>query len=207
MYFNTDTITNLKDKLLLCAINEFAEYGYEGARIDNIVNAADCSKQTLYHHYGNKEKLFIAVIEYSWNDIRTKEMAVKLTEGDPKGNLSKLIDFTWDYYIHNMWFLKIVNTENQNKGEHLKKSLKIKEINKNHLSIMDQIVLEGKKLNIFRKDIIPVHVNISIAALGFYYLINQHTLGFIYNMEMASKENLDQRHVIIKDTITRWVSV
>ncbi len=65
MYLDTSHAQNLKEKLLLCAVNEFAEYGYEGARVDNIVKAAGCSKQTVYHHFGNKENLFIEVLEYT----------------------------------------------------------------------------------------------------------------------------------------------
>lgn len=73
MYLDTSNVQSLKEKLLLCAVNEFAEYGYEGARVDNIVKAAGCSKQTVYHHFGNKENLFIEVLEYTWNDIRQKK--------------------------------------------------------------------------------------------------------------------------------------
>lgn len=40
MYLDTSNVQSLKEKLLLCAVNEFAEYGYEGARVDNIVKAA-----------------------------------------------------------------------------------------------------------------------------------------------------------------------
>lgn len=206
MYLDTDKETNLKDKLLLCAINEFAECGYEGARVENIVKAAGCSKQTVYHHYGNKENLFIAVLEYTWNDIRSKERAIEMPEDNPKENLSKIIDFTWDYYINNPWFLKIVNSENQSKGVHLKKSKKIAEINCNHISIMTKIIDDGQKKKIFRNDLDPIQVNISIAALGFFYLINQHTLSHIYNIPMTSDEYLNVRHLIIKDTILRWVS-
>ncbi|BCT65773.1 putative ytfA protein [Escherichia coli 3-475-03_S3_C2] len=39
---------------------------------------------------------------------------------------------------------------------------------------------EGKKYNIFKPGIDPLQVNINIAALGGYYLINQHTLGLVY---------------------------
>ena len=69
MYLDTSNVQSLKEKLLLCAVNEFAEYGYEGARVDNIVKAAGCSKQTVYHHFGNKENLFIEVLEYTSTTI------------------------------------------------------------------------------------------------------------------------------------------
>mgnify|MGYP000547403108 CR=1 FL=1 len=72
MYIDTSNVQSLKEKLLLCAVNEFAEYGYEGARVDNIVKAAGCSKQTVYHHFGNKENLFIEVLEYNLERYSTK---------------------------------------------------------------------------------------------------------------------------------------
>ena len=205
MYLEVDGDDNLKKKLLLCAINEFAEYGYEGARVDNIVKAAGCSKQTVYHHYGNKENLFIAVLEYSWNDIRTKEAALTFEDDKPLENIEKIIDFTWDYYTRNIWFLKIVNSENQSKGVHLRKSRLIEDINHKHINIMNGIIKNGQSMNLIRDDIDPVHLNINIAALGFFYLINQHTLSHVYNMKLTSPDALEIRRDVIKDTIMRWV--
>lgn len=205
MYLEVDDDDNLKRKLLLCAVNEFAEYGYEGARVDNIVKAAGCSKQTVYHHYGNKEKLFISVLEYSWCDIRSKEAALVFEEGKPIENLERIIDFTWDYYTKNIWFLKIVNSENQSKGVHLRQSELIEEINRPHLDIMNRIIKDGRDMKLFRAGIDPVHLNINIAALGFFYLINQHTLSHVYKMKLTSHEALNVRHQVIKDTIMRWV--
>ena len=95
MYIDTSNAQSLKEKLLLSAVNEFAGYGYEGARVDNIVKAADCSKQTVYHHFGNKENLFIEVLEYTWNDIRQKEKSLDVSGLSPAQAIEKIIDFTW----------------------------------------------------------------------------------------------------------------
>lgn len=205
MYFSIDGEENLKQKLLLSAINEFAEYGYEGARVDNIVKAAGCSKQTVYHHYGNKENLFIEVLEYTYNDIRSKEALLTYDDDKPVENLEKIIDFTWDYYCKNIWFLKIINTENQSRGIHLKKSEKIEGINSKHITIMSGIIKKGESMGLFRDGIDPVHLNISIAALGFFYLVNQHTLSHVYGLDITSTESLKKRHEVIKETIMRWV--
>lgn len=205
MYFSIDGEENLKRKLLLCAINEFAEYGYEGARVDNIVKNAGCSKQTVYHHYGNKENLFIEVLEYTYDDIRSKESMLVYDVDNPVENLEKIIDFTWNYYRDNIWFLKIINTENQSRGVHLKKSTRIAEINSKHINIMSGIVQKGEAQGVFRSHIDPVQLNISIAALGFFYLVNQHTLSHVYKFELTEPEALEKRHQVIKDTIMRWV--
>ncbi|MDA6550478.1 TetR/AcrR family transcriptional regulator, partial [Escherichia coli] len=187
--------------------HEFAEYGYEGARVDNIVKAAGCSKQTVYHHFGNKENLFIEVLEYTWNDIRQKEKALDFSDLPPQKAIEKIIDFTWDYYIANPWFLKIVHSENQSKGVHYAKSQRLLEINHAHLQLMESLLDEGKKHNIFKPDIDPLQVNINIAALGGYYLINQHTLGLVYHISMVSPQALEARRKVIKETILSWLLV
>jgi AcrR family transcriptional regulator len=207
MYLDTSHAQNLKERLLLCAVNEFAEYGYEGARVDNIVKAADCSKQTVYHHFGNKENLFIEVLEYTWNDIRQKEKSLDVSDLSPAKSIEKIIDFTWDYYIGNPWFLKIVHSENQSKGVHYAKSKRLPEINCTHLQLMESLLEEGKRLNIFKPDIDPLQVNINIAALGGYYLINQYTLGMVYHISMVSPQALEARRRVIKETILNWLLV
>ncbi len=207
MYIDTSNAQSLKEKLLLCAVNEFAEYGYEGARVDNIVKAADCSKQTVYHHFGNKENLFIEVLEYTWNDIRQKEKALDVSGLSPAQAIEKIIDFTWDYYIANPWFLNIVHSENQSKGVHYAKSKRLPEINYSHLELMASLLEKGKALNIFRQDIDPLQVNINIAALGGYYLINQHTLGLVYHISMVSPQALEARRKVIKETIMSWLLI
>ncbi|ECW3429262.1 TetR/AcrR family transcriptional regulator [Salmonella enterica] len=207
MYIDTSNAQSLKEKLLLCAVNEFAEYGYEGVRVDNIVKAADCSKQTVYHHFGNKENLFIEVLEYTWNDIRQKEKALDVSGLSPAQAIEKIIDFTWDYYIANPWFLNIVHSENQSKGVHYAKSKHLPEINYSHLELMASLLEKGKALNIFKQDIDPLQVNINIAALGGYYLINQHTLGLVYHISMVSPQALEARRKVIKETIMSWLLI
>ncbi|ECC1662068.1 TPA: TetR/AcrR family transcriptional regulator [Salmonella enterica subsp. salamae] len=207
MYIDTSNAQSLKEKLLLCAVNEFAEYGYEGARVDNIVKAAECSKQTVYHHFGNKENLFIEVLEYTWNDIRQKEKALDVSGLSPAQAIEKIIDFTWDYYIANPWFLNIVHSENQSKGVHYAKSKRLPDINYSHLELMASLLEKGKALNIFKQDIDPLQVNINIAALGGYYLINQHTLGLVYHISMVSPQALEARRKVIKETILSWLLI
>lgn len=44
------------------AIAEFVQHGYVGASVDSIAARASVSKPTIYSHFGNKERLFLAVI-------------------------------------------------------------------------------------------------------------------------------------------------
>lgn len=52
-----------KSRILDAALAEFAAHGIAGARVDRIAAAAACNKNLLYVYFGNKEKLFGAVLE------------------------------------------------------------------------------------------------------------------------------------------------
>src|SRR5277367_2789345 len=51
-----------RERILSAALKEFAAKGYAGARVDIIARRAAINKRMLYHYFGNKEKLFRAVL-------------------------------------------------------------------------------------------------------------------------------------------------
>ncbi|AEW98847.1 TetR family transcriptional regulator [Streptantibioticus cattleyicolor] len=57
-------------RIFEAAAAEFAEHGLAGARVDRIATAADANKQAIYLYYGNKEKLFAAVLRAKLEEIR-----------------------------------------------------------------------------------------------------------------------------------------
>ncbi|MEV7973958.1 TetR family transcriptional regulator [Cellulomonas sp. NPDC089187] len=51
-------------RLLDAAVTEFAEHGPAGARIDRVAAAAGVNKERIYSYFGNKHKLFDAVLAH-----------------------------------------------------------------------------------------------------------------------------------------------
>jgi TetR/AcrR family transcriptional regulator len=51
-----------RERILRAALKEFAAHGFAGARVDVIARRAAINKRMLYHYFGNKEKLFRAVL-------------------------------------------------------------------------------------------------------------------------------------------------
>jgi AcrR family transcriptional regulator len=52
-----------RDKILHAALDVFAEKGYHRALVDDIVRASRTSKGAVYHHFPNKEALFLALVD------------------------------------------------------------------------------------------------------------------------------------------------
>lgn len=53
----------LRRHILFTAKDVFLETGYERASMDTVASRAETSKRTLYAHFENKDKLFLAVME------------------------------------------------------------------------------------------------------------------------------------------------
>ena len=52
-----------RDRILQAALQVFAGKGYHGAAVDDIVRASRTSKGAVYHHFPNKEALFLALVD------------------------------------------------------------------------------------------------------------------------------------------------
>ena len=51
-----------RERILDAAVVEFAAEGFTGARVDSIADKAGVNKRMLYHYFGNKQDLFLAII-------------------------------------------------------------------------------------------------------------------------------------------------
>jgi TetR/AcrR family transcriptional regulator len=57
-----DKVENTKDKILAVAANHFADFGFEGTRMDKIAKDACVNKASIYYNIGNKETLYAMVL-------------------------------------------------------------------------------------------------------------------------------------------------
>ena len=90
--------------ILAAAVTEFTEKGYAGARIDAIALKSGVNKRMIYHYFGDKDGLYLAVLESAYVGIRELEAKLQLTDLEPVQAIERLIDFTWDYFIEHRSF-------------------------------------------------------------------------------------------------------
>ena len=177
--------------ILAAAVKEFTERGYEGARVDNIADRAGVNKRMLYHYFGNKQALYVAVLEGSYTAIRSAEHGLHLSDRDPVDGITDLVQFTWRYYLAHPEFLSLLNTENLHRAKFLKRSARIFE----RISVL---LRRGAEQGVFREGLDAVKVYVSIAALGFFYLSNRWTLSTIFRRDLLAKDEVENwgRHMV-----------
>ena len=192
-------------RILEAARQEFAQLGLGGARVDAIAARAKANKRMIYHYFGNKEQLFTAVLDAAYTDIRMAERALELEKLDPVKAIIRLVRFTWDYYLEHPEFLTFVNSENLHKARHLKHSVAIRALSRTFVGMMKALLDRGVAEGVFRSGIDPVQLNITIAAIGYYYLTNRFTGAVVFERDLMAKSALKQRLAFNSDTILRLV--
>ena len=193
-------------RILAAAKADFAASGLAGARVDEIAERANANKRMIYHYFGSKEGLFKAVLEEAYTHIREAEQALALDHLSPKAALEKLVRFTWNYYLEHPEFLTLVNSENLHKARHLESSEKIKVVSRRFVGMMQKLLDRGVEEGSFRSGIDAVQLNITIAAIGYYYLTNRYTGAIVFERDMMAPEALEERLAFNVETILRMVS-
>ena len=86
--------TDLKPLILDAATQEFSSRGFDGARVDAISKAVGVNINPIYHYFGNKERLFVAVMEKAYRLIRTHHNDMNLRVLDPEVAMADLVRST-----------------------------------------------------------------------------------------------------------------
>lgn len=194
-----------RSAILAAATTEFSAHGLAGARVDRIAERAGINKRMLYYYFGSKDDLFRAVLEQAYEQIRGEERQLQLTQVDPVEAIRRLVTFTWDYYIAHPEFLTLLNSANLHQARHIRDSAKVRPLHSPFVAMIEEVLERGRKQGIFRAGVDPVQLYISIAALSYFYLSNNHTLSAIFDRDLKAPKARVERVSHMTDLVLGYL--
>jgi AcrR family transcriptional regulator len=78
--------------IVLAGLKLFTQYGYRKTSIDDIANAAQVAKRTVYLHFENKAAVFLAILEYLGDQVLQRCAAAESAGGTAVDRLTGLLD-------------------------------------------------------------------------------------------------------------------
>jgi AcrR family transcriptional regulator len=193
-------------RIVEAAIDEFAARGFKGASMDAIAARTHTTRALINYYFGSKEKLYIAVLEQVYGEIRDAEAGLDLDHLAPVDAIRRIVEFTYGYYVAHEGFVRLVVAENQAKGRHLRKSKAMRTLNRPIIDRLARVVERGQAQRLFRRDVDPVEVHKAIAALGMFNVTNQFTFGAIFQREMGSKGDVKRRREVVAEIIVSYLT-
>jgi TetR/AcrR family transcriptional regulator len=187
-----------RQRLLTAARREFAHSGLAGARVDEIAARAGVNKQLVYHYFGDKDALYLAVLEWVHEEIRAGERKLNLAGMPPRQAIRKLIESSFDQLAAHPDFILLVNDENRGGARHVRGSRRLEAMPSPLVGMISRILNEGVRAGVFRRGINPVHLYISIAGLSYFFFSNTPTLSAFFGKDLTSPaaRRARRKHVV-----------
>lgn len=164
-------------RILMAAAEEFANGGLFGARVDQIARRAETNERMLYYYFGSKEQLFTAVLEHAFSALTEAERVLELDGVAPVEAVTRLAHFVWDYYRDHPELLRLINNENLHEARYLHKSTRIREMISPIVAMLGNVLTRGQKAGLFRNDVDPLRLYVTLSGLGYYIVSNRFTLA------------------------------
>jgi AcrR family transcriptional regulator len=192
-------------EILAVAFAEFAEKGFSGGNTDAIARRAGVTKRLVFYYFGSKEGLFIAVLEMAYERIRTSEENLGLDALTPREAIRKLVEFTFDFDNAHPEFVRLVTIENIHRARHLRRSRKIKAINRPIIQQIARLLARGEKDKVFRRGLDPIELHMTLSALCIFSVANRHTFESLFDYDMTSAAARTVRKREIDELLWRYV--
>ena len=172
-------------KVLAAARKAFARNGLAGARVDAIAEASGANKRMIYYYFTDKEGLFLAVLEEIYAELSAASDALDLI-APPETALTRYIDFIWTYYLNNPETVTILNSENLHGGRHLRRSGKMRQLERPFIDKLTGLIERGVAAGVFRPGLDAVTLHITVVALAYFFLGNNTTLSIFFDQDLSS---------------------
>jgi TetR/AcrR family transcriptional regulator len=171
--------------LLACAHREFADRGFDGARIDEIAAAAGINKRMIYAYFGDKDGLYRAVLD----GCLTQALALASEGAIPpgatfRGRAETIIRRFFDYLSDHPDFVRLLNWEALSRERRGRKIL-LPRLEAG-LEPLRAIVRQGVKEGAFRGDLEPRLFLLAVNALLLGYFAQRHLIEALWKAELST---------------------
>ncbi|MBX3643814.1 MAG: TetR family transcriptional regulator [Rubrivivax sp.] len=187
-----------REALLAAARSEFAAKGLGGARVAMIAERAGVNKQLLYYYFGSKDGLYRSALESVYAEIRDLERGLRLDEAAPEEAMAKLVGFSFDYLAQHPDFIGLLNHENARGAMHVRSSPAIRATNSPLIELIAATLKRGVRAKVFRSNVDPVELYISVAGMSYFFFSNRLTLTSIFGRDLSQPKVAEayKRHVV-----------
>jgi AcrR family transcriptional regulator len=192
--------------ILDAATSVFAEKGFSGANVDDIVARVQTTKPTLYYHFGSKEGLFAAVLEDIYAGMRKIERSLDLDELPAVSALEKLVRITFDYHAARPDWIRLISVANIHRAKHIAGSESLVPSNAAILGILRDLMDRGVREGVFRDGVDPLHLHLLINSFCFYRVSNRHTWKAIFKRDLESPGDAKAQRETIVEAVLRFMA-
>ena len=125
----------------------------------------------------------------------------------PLEGMMELMDFTFGYFQNNPMFEGLLRAENMMHGKFVSRSTLVPEGATGLKQTIRALIASGRAKGLFRDDLDPVHIYVTMTALSRFHLANSFTMSAVLGIDMRDKvwrtERLEHCRQLLKAHLLR----
>jgi AcrR family transcriptional regulator len=174
-----------RTKLLKAAIAEFSEQGFHGARTDRIAKRAGTNIRMLYHYFGSKDDLYVAVLEVVLADLRHDELRIDRKPATRWKHCCTCSTMSTRTSAKHPELRKLLAFENLNEARHLARSQSIFATSSPVIALLRRLLQRGASAGSVRAGVDALHLYVAMVSLAYYGRAHAFTLSQIFGARPA----------------------
>src|SRR5438105_6482239 len=189
--------------ILDAALAEFSKEGLAGARTDAIARAAGVNKALLYYYFGDKDRLYAAVLDHVFGELSHRLIDVLDHDNSPREKILAYAAAHFDYIAHSPLLPRLVHREMMQAGRH--GSAHVARVAEQYLRPVFRRLAAtlhaGMEAGEFRR-VDPVHFAISMVGVIVHYFASAAMLETMLQTDPYEPQNLAARKQAVLDFIS-----
>jgi TetR/AcrR family transcriptional regulator len=188
--------------ILKAALEEFAQEGLAGARIDHIARTARVNKALLYYYFHDKEALYGAALDQVFSELSAKLIPVLEQPLDPRQKMLAYAGAHFDFIAASPIYPRLVQREMMRAGRagspHIQR-LAERYLRPIQLRLLE-LFREGAAAGAFRP-VDPNHFIVSVVAMNVFYFSSLPMLRLLTGGDPLDPERVAARRAAVLDFV------
>jgi AcrR family transcriptional regulator len=185
-----------KQRIFEAAVEEFAEHGSAGARVDRIAVKAQANKESIYRYYGTKDELLRRVID-EYLDQRGEQLVPQ------ERDLPKYVSDLLEFHARHPEFVRMSLWEALEFGGELHPDSF--EHRRQHYEDKLASVAEQQRAGLIDPDLDPRHLLAAVFGMVDYWTALPQLLQLLFGREVT-EEDLDAHREFLAECVRRIIA-
>ncbi|WP_018921668.1 TetR/AcrR family transcriptional regulator [Salsuginibacillus kocurii] len=143
--------TEKYSQIINAAVSVIAQHGYHHAQVSKMAKEAGVADGTIYLYFKNKEDILISLFEMKMgNFIETIKQQLEAPISVEE-KLKRLVNLHFSQLNENKELAVVTQLELRQSSSQLRG--RINEVLKDYLTLMEEIIIEGKRTGVFSNDV------------------------------------------------------
>jgi TetR/AcrR family transcriptional regulator len=171
---------------ILCAATElFAERGFDSVPLSAIADRAKVSKGNIFHHFGSKEGLYVAVMKHACSNTASLLEEVTRDAGPFADRIRQFARAHFDYLASHPCVTRLILRE-MAQGDAERGRALVEQAFEHNFSMLVSIFRTGQQDGYVRADLDPAVMALALISGNVYFFLAQSLLPHLGSVNFAN---------------------